>query len=396
MPDTFDSEQFKKNLKVIDPTDTQSISRLLLESALLLHNGKPEAIITSLAEITQQEVLNRLPTPLVSCQELEGEVILYRDIFERSIHPLLITGLEGNITNINPAFEKLYGYSKMEVVGKNPSILNPGEDVYKDHGIHSNEIFKNLWQSVEQTGSAVTDVINKGKNGALKWVSLTIFTMRDRKGNPVGYVGMPIDIQERMQNEESIRINFYQTLTNAAELRDNETGKHMLRVGLDAEILAKQLGMGAKFCRDIRTFAPWHDIGKIGITDMILLKPEGLTDAEFRTMQTHTTLAKKIFKGQDHLRMAEDIASGHHEKWNGDGYPCGLKGSEIPLSAQITAVSDVYDALRSKRPYKKPWEHQRAVEEIQAGRERHFAPDVVDAFVAAESDMEKVSREMAD
>ena len=142
--------------------------------------------------------------------------------------------------------------------------------------------------------------------------------------------------------------------------------------------------------RDIEVFSSMHDIGKVGISDEILLAPRKLTPKEFETMKSHTTLGYKILQGRSTFEMAADIALSHHEKYNGQGYPQGLKGEDIPMSARIVAIADVYDALCSKRPYKKPWPHADAVNELKSERGKHFDPNVTDAFLKEEEAFAKI------
>jgi HD-GYP domain-containing protein (c-di-GMP phosphodiesterase class II) len=154
----------------------------------------------------------------------------------------------------------------------------------------------------------------------------------------------------------------------------------MRRVGILAKLLAKNLGQSEKFCDDIEVFAPMHDIGKVGIADSILLAERKLTPEEWVEMQKHTVLGYNIVKGKKELDMVAAITLRHHERFDGTGYPGRLGGEDIPLSARITALIDVYDALRSERPYKKAWTHEAATAEIAALSGTHFDPHVAECF----------------
>ncbi|MBF0345194.1 MAG: response regulator [Nitrospirae bacterium] len=175
-------------------------------------------------------------------------------------------------------------------------------------------------------------------------------------------------------------------LTVTAEYRDEDTGTHILRIGRYAELLARELGMSEEFICSIRFASPLHDIGKIGIPDSILLKPSGLSFEEFQVMKTHTTIGSNILSGSSFpkLQMAAAIAMNHHERWDGSGYPRGLSGTAITIEARITIICDQYDALRSKRPYKRSLKHKEAVEIITKGDGRtlpkHFDPNVLRTF----------------
>ncbi len=183
-------------------------------------------------------------------------------------------------------------------------------------------------------------------------------------------------IDER-ENEIIIR------LSKAAEFRDDDTGEHIIRMSHYSRHIAKNLNLSESEQEMILKAAPMHDVGKIAIPDNILLKPGKLTSEEFEIIMTHTTLGYDILADSDIelLKLSAIIAISHHEKFNGKGYPKGLKGEDIPLVGRITAVADVFDALTSKRPYKEPWSVEKAVELIKSERGEHFDPQCVDAFL---------------
>lgn len=172
-------------------------------------------------------------------------------------------------------------------------------------------------------------------------------------------------------------------LAKAGEYRDEETGGHILRMANFSRLIAERLGLSKDECQVIEIAAPMHDIGKIGIPDGILLKPGKLNPEEFRSMQDHARIGYEILKDSPskYLQMGAIIAYGHHEKFNGQGYPNGLTGEAIPLPARIVAVADVFDALTSKRPYKRAWSVQDALEYLQTEQGRHFDPACVQAFL---------------
>jgi putative two-component system response regulator len=191
-------------------------------------------------------------------------------------------------------------------------------------------------------------------------------------------------VQERTQELEAAQYEIISRLARAAEYRDDDTGQHTQRVGLMVALVAERLGFPSDQVGLLQRAAPLHDIGKIGISDTILLKPARLEPEEFAIMKTHTTIGGRILAGSQFmlLRVAEEITLTHHERWDGCGYPYGLSGASIPLPGRIVAIADVYDALTHARPYKPAWTVEDAVAEIQRQRGRQFDPQVVDAFMA--------------
>ncbi len=200
-------------------------------------------------------------------------------------------------------------------------------------------------------------------------------------------------------------------LAKLAESRDSDTGAHLERVRTYSRIIAEYLlklpkyrdQVNAEFVRLIYLTSPLHDIGKVAVPDQILLKPGPLTEEEFEVMKTHTTrgaetldAALKQYPSARFLRMARDIAASHHEWYDGSGYPRGLAGQAIPLSARIVALADAYDALTSKRVYKDAFTHDKARAAVIKGRGTHFDPDVVDAFLANETKFVAVQQTLSD
>lgn len=189
-------------------------------------------------------------------------------------------------------------------------------------------------------------------------------------------------VRERTQQLVEAEIEVLERLALAAEYRDDDTHQHTQRVGDLASRLAQALGLPETQVELMRRAAPLHDMGKIGISDLILLKPERLTPEEFERMKAHTTIGGRILSGSRFplLQMAEEIATTHHERWDGRGY-AGRKGEDIPMSSRIVTVADVFDALTHARPYKKAWPREQAVREIEQQEGQQFAPRVVEAFL---------------
>ena len=189
-------------------------------------------------------------------------------------------------------------------------------------------------------------------------------------------------VMERTQQLFDIQVNLIRCLGKAAEYRDNETGMHVIRISETSACLARQMGLSEKECEIIRHASPMHDIGKIAIPDRVLLKSGHLTESEWEVMKTHAEIGAEILAGQESelLSAAALLASSHHEKWDGSGYPLGLKGEDIPLFARIVTICDVFDALLSHRPYKQPWTVTDTVDYIHDNSGVIFDPQVVNHF----------------
>jgi putative two-component system response regulator len=192
-------------------------------------------------------------------------------------------------------------------------------------------------------------------------------------------------VRERTRELSETRLEIIHRLGLAAEFRDQGTGMHLLRISQFSHCLARAAGLSSEMCDLVLSASPMHDIGKIGIPDRILFKPGKLDSEEWAIMRTHTTIGAELLSGHDSalMRTAAQIALTHHERWDGSGYPHGLKGEEIPLEGRIVSLCDVFDALISKRPYKEKWSVDEAVKEVEAGAGADFEPALVACFSEA-------------
>ena len=178
-------------------------------------------------------------------------------------------------------------------------------------------------------------------------------------------------------------VDLVHRLGRAAEYKDTDTGEHIARMSQYSKLLALEFGMGEQQAELLRQAAPMHDVGKIGIPDAILLKPGRLTPDEFDHMKQHAAIGAQILANSSSalLQLAHKLAIEHHEKWDGSGYPNGLKGEQISVEGRIVAIADVFDALTSKRPYKEAWGVEEALEHMQAQAGKHFDPHLINLFV---------------
>lgn len=190
-------------------------------------------------------------------------------------------------------------------------------------------------------------------------------------------------VQERTLELEETRYEIIYRLGRAAEYRDQETGDHLVRMSKMGQLLGQLSGMAENRAQLFTTASPMHDIGKIGIPDSILLKPDKLDREEWEIMKTHTTIGADLLDGHASELMitARDIALTHHEKWDGSGYPNGLQGEDIPIMGRIAGIVDVFDALSSKRPYKDPYPREKVIAIIREQRGKHFDPVLTDLFL---------------
>lgn len=205
-------------------------------------------------------------------------------------------------------------------------------------------------------------------------------------------------VEARTQELDRSRKELIRRLGLAAEYKDNETGLHVQRMAEYARLIALELGFSPLDAETLFAAAPMHDIGKLGIPDAILCKPGKLTEEEFEVIKSHPVIGARILDNPDSelLSVAREVAMFHHEKWDGSGYPMGLKGEKIPITARIASVADVYDALVSIRPYKKAWSTEQALGFFDEQKEKHFDPNVVEAFKRVLPQIIEVQKRLAD
>ncbi len=313
---------------------------------------------------------------------------------ELSLDLICIATFDGYFTRLNPAWSRVLGYELAELEGR-PFI----------EFVHPDDRAATVVEA-ERQALAGEEVINfqnryRCKDGSYRW--LEWMSRPDQRANLLFAVARDVTerkqaeqllsqyqetltqaVHDRTQELEEARLEMLQRLALAAEYRDDETFEHTRRVGNTAALLARRLGLSESDVQTIRQAAQLHDVGKLGISDTILLKPGKLTPDEYRIVQRHPVDGARILSGSRSqvLQMAEQIALSHHERWDGAGYPQGLAGETIPMCARIVAVADVFDALTHERPYKHAWTVPEAVDEIRRGSGTHFDPRVIDAFEA--------------
>jgi len=205
-----------------------------------------------------------------------------------------------------------------------------------------------------------------------------------------------LELKTTHEELEKAYLDTIHRLVLAAEYKDEDTGDHIVRMSRYSALIAEKLGLPDKEVKNILYAAPMHDVGKIGIPDKILIKAGKLTEEEFEIIKTHSTIGAKILANSkaEILKIAEQIAISHHEKWNGKGYPQGLAGDNIPMPARIVGLADVFDALTSKRPYKDPFPVEVALDIIKKDRGQHFDPNVIDVFLENIDEIVKIKEKV--
>ena len=341
---------------------------------------------------------------------------------KQSPNGIVITDQNSMITYVNPRFEEITGYQASEVLGKNPKI--------QKSGVHNRSFYKKMYETINKGLIWEGELQNKKKSGELYWELDSMSAVFDSQGNVTHYIAIKTDITDKKKMElkleeerqeleldiknKTIEIEDSQQATIIAlakltESRDKDTGGHIERVQHLCRILVKSLRQNPKYYQldsvyetHIYYASALHDIGKISIPDHILLKEDKLTKEEYELMKTHVTIGGAILSGMiahypnsELIKLGNEIALYHHEKWDGTGYNQGLKGEDIPISARIMALVDVYDALRSKRPYKMKMTHQEAYNIIIDQSGKHFDPEVIDAFKRVQLEFDKIYKRLA-
>jgi PAS domain S-box-containing protein len=283
------------------------------------------------------------------------------------------TDLNGVIIHVSEAFCKISGYTKKELIGKNHNIIR--------HPDMPKETFKYLWDCLKKGEKVNLELKNRKKDGGYYWVEAEFEPYYDLKGNLVGYSAVRKDITAN-KDIEDIQREIIFTMGTIGESRSKETGNHVKRVAEYSYLLAKLSGLSEEECELLKQASPMHDIGKVAIPDSILHKTNKLTKLELEIMKTHSIKGHELLKGSDRplLKMASIIALEHHEKWNGDGYPTGLREEEISIYGRITAICDVFDALGSDRCYKKAWIDEEIFAFLKDEKGKHFDPKLVEIF----------------
>lgn len=344
---------------------------------------------------------------LTQMKNLESRLLLAErnrhQLFDSLMVSIILVDPAGRVLNINAAARKLYGFSWEEASGE------MFDDLFKTvSGVDGR--FASVKALADRDRGELRTVTRIRKDGSHLSTQVSSRTVKDVTDEVVAYTVMEQDITDRVALEDELKnsleeIKKTQSATilgfaRLTEFRDGDTGSHLERIREYTRVLGTFLQESSpyedyinnEYLETLTLSSTLHDVGKVGIEDRVLLKKGFLEEDEFTAMKQHAFLGgealarvDEVLETRSFLTMGKEIAYYHHERWDGTGYPEGRKEDEIPLSARIVALADVYDALTSKRPYKEAWSHEKAVEEIKQARGKQFDPHIVDVFLAHHS-----------
>jgi PAS domain S-box-containing protein len=369
----------------------------LLASVWWAREGEPGGALWLISQVATYVVLAVMLGWLIDSRARLLRRLAHHN--EISLDLMATASFDGYFTYVNPSFTRTLGFTAEELTSR-PLL----------EFVHPDDREPTLTEIARQTveGRSVFQFQNRyrTRDGSYRWLEWT--SLPDPQANELVAAARDVterkrleqlaqentrlleqavaertrELQERNAELEAARLEILKRLALAAEYRDDDTHEHTERIGSAVELLARQLGWSKSEAQLLRDAAPLHDIGKLAVPDRILRKPGKLTPEEFELVKTHVKAGVSILSGSGSqvLRLAEEIAAGHHEWWDGTGYPYGLAGEEIALPARIVAVVDVFDALTHVRPYKPAWPVEDAMAEMRRLRGRQFDPTVFDAF----------------
>jgi PAS domain S-box-containing protein len=316
----------------------------------------------------------------------------YKEAIDES-NIIIKVNLNRIITYANEAFYNISGYESADLIGKPYEVLKHQNITSDEFEIKLNQMFsKSIWKG---------KVSNLAKNSNLFHCNVTVYPLKDKDGNVIEYLGIRHDITE-MENlhaeiEDTQREIIYK-LGEIGESRSQETGNHVKRVAEYSKLLAKKVNLSEEDINTLFIVSPMHDIGKVGIPDYVLNKPGKLDENEWEIMKTHAKIGYDILNSSNSpiLKSAAIVSYMHHEKWDGLGYPQGLKGEDIHIFGRITAIADVFDALGSDRCYKKAWPLEKILEFFEEQKAKHFDPKLIDLFVENLDEFLEISNKYKD
>lgn len=348
---------------------------------ILDKNGNIEEFMALKNDITEQEdVKEYFKIKLKGSQKNLNYSIKLSKEYEKAIDSsniLLRTNLDKKINYVNEKFMQLTKFSKDELIGADYRIFK--------HPNIKDKIFEDFDSLLDSKNIFHQILKNKSKDDETYWINITIIPIKNDKEIIIEYMWIINDLTELFNLNEEIQSTQKEIIYKMGEIgetRSKETGNHVKRVAEYSELLALLYGIDEKEANLLLVASPMHDIGKVGISDSILKKPAKLTDEEYAIMKEHSMIGYNILKDskRDILKAAAIVAKEHHEKYDGSGYPFGLKGEDIHIYGRITALADVFDALGSERCYKEVWKDEKIFQLFRDEKGKHFDPKLVDLF----------------
>jgi len=325
----------------------------------------------------------------------------YKEAIDRS-SIVSKTDSQGKITYVNDSFCAISGYTKDELLGQAHNLVR--------HSDMPSSSFKNMWETIQSKKPWSGIIKNRKKDGSAYYVKSLVNPILNAKNDIEEYIAIRADITELEMYKQNLEDKLQEsveeiietqkeiiyTVGNIGEKRSQETGLHVKRVAHYSYLLARLYGLSEKEAELIQYASPMHDIGKIGIPDAVLNKPGPLDDNEWKIIKEHSTLGYEMLKSskRELLQTAAIIAHEHHERYDGKGYPQGLKGEDIHIYGRILAITDVYDALGNDRVYKKKWKLDKILELFKEVRGTQFDPHLTDLFLENIDEFEKLKREL--
>jgi PAS domain S-box-containing protein len=391
----FSPEEVNFYRQIFGPNVSETWMRLIVLCLFLIFGSHVQYTINKRKEVEQ------------ALKESEEK---YRTILESMEEGYYEVDFDGNFTFANDSMSSILGYPKKDLPAINYRQFMDDKNI---------QIVEDTFNRCRQSGSPVKAFdCEFNRNEMVLFIEASVSLLNDGRDEPNGYHGIIRDRTEKKKLEMDL-IESYKKLQNAraatilglaklAEYRDEGTGTHLERIREYAKRLAEEMAQISRYhtiitpeyIEDIFQSSILHDIGKVGIPDAILLKPGRLNDEEFEVIKRHATMGgdaiaiiESRIEESTFLFMGKEIAYGHHEKWDGSGYPKGLKGEQIPLSARIVALADVYDALTTKRFYKEAYTHEKSKKIITDLKGSHFDPETVDAFLVLETEFNTIREE---
>jgi PAS domain S-box-containing protein len=376
-----------KNIPILI-TSAHSDHDFLIKSIELKVDGyilKPVDVYQLISEI------EKIKENIVAKKELKKNLKLLDEYKSAIDESALVskTDKRGVITYVNDSFCKISGYTKDELIGKNHNIVRDSDT--------PSSVFKILWKTIKSKKSWKGIIKNRKKDGGIYYVDSHVIPILNVNNEIEEFIAIRNDITQLELYKQDIENELEKatkeiidtqkevvfTMGAIGETRSKETGLHVKRVAEYSYLLATLYGLSQDEASLLRQASPMHDIGKVGIPDSVLNKPGRFNDDEREIMNTHAQLGYDMLKhsNRDILKAAATVAYEHHEKWDGSGYPRGLKGEEIHIFGRITAIADVFDALGHDRVYKKAWELEKILELFKENRGTHFDPQLIDIFL---------------